>query len=158
MLFRSIIRAQSLIVDRRQPFLTNGYSVGFELVRGDARRRITLLPQKLSRQSPRRLSAASRLNQEVEHLAFVINRPLPNGSRSYDAGRDPVRFLGHDSALAISFFVEVGALQKLNPQTRHVEAAYLEALDAARDLIHENTRRVYSRAGKGVYLLAAADF
>ena len=83
---------------------------------------------------------------------------FPNGSRSYDAGRDLIRFWGHDSALEISFFVEVGALQKLSPQTRNVEAAYLEAFDAARDLIHETARKVYSRAGKGAYLLAAADF
>ncbi len=33
-----------------------------------------LLPQ-LSEQSPHRLSAASRLNQEVEHLAFLADRP-----------------------------------------------------------------------------------
>ena len=83
---------------------------------------------------------------------------FPNGSRSYDARRNLVRFWGHDGALEISFFVEVSALHKLNPQTSNPEAGYLEAFDAARDRIHETARKVYSRAHKGAYLLAAADF
>jgi hypothetical protein len=83
---------------------------------------------------------------------------FPNGSRSYDARRNLIRFWGYDSALEISFFVEVSALYKLNPQTRNVEAGYLEAFDAARDRIHETARKAYSRARKGAYLLAAADF
>jgi len=83
---------------------------------------------------------------------------FPNGSRSYDARRNLVRFWGYDSALEISFFVEASALCKLKPQTRTVEAGYLEAFDAARDRIHETARKVYSRARKGAYVLAAADF
>jgi hypothetical protein len=83
---------------------------------------------------------------------------FPNGSRSYDARRNLVRFWGYDSALEISFFVDVSALFKLNPQTRNVEAGYLETFDAARDRIHESARKVYSRAHEGAYLLAAADF
>jgi hypothetical protein len=83
---------------------------------------------------------------------------FPNGSRSYDARRNLVRFWGYDSALEISFFVEVSALHKLNSRTSHAEAGYLEAFDAARDRIHETARKVYSRDRKGAYLLAAADF
>ena len=83
---------------------------------------------------------------------------FPNGSRCYDARRNLVCFWGYDSALEISFFVEVSALCKLIPQMRNVEAGYLEAFDAARDRIHETARKVYSRARKGAYLLAAADF
>ena len=83
---------------------------------------------------------------------------FPNGSRSYDARRDLVRFWGYDSALEIAFFVEVGALHKLSPQTTGMEVGCLEAFDAARDRIHETARKVYSRAHKGAYLLAAADF
>ncbi len=62
-------------MNRRQPFLTNGDSVGFELVGGDVRRRITLLLQQLSQQSPRRLSAASWLDKEVQNFTFVVDRP-----------------------------------------------------------------------------------
>ena len=83
---------------------------------------------------------------------------FPNGSRSYDARRNLVRFWGYDRALEISFFVEVGALHKLNPQTRNAEAGYLETFDSARDRIHETARKIYSRARKGAHLLAAADF
>lgn len=83
---------------------------------------------------------------------------FPNGSRSYDERRRLIRFWGHDSALEISFFVEVAALYKLSPPTQDLEAGFLEAFDAARDRIHAAARRVYSRAGKDAYLLAAADF
>ncbi len=83
---------------------------------------------------------------------------FPNESRSYDARKNLVRFWGYDSALEISFFIEVGALYKLHPQTRNVEEAYLEAFDAARDQIYETARKIYSRARKDAYLLAAADF
>jgi hypothetical protein len=83
---------------------------------------------------------------------------FPNESRSFDARRNLVRFWGYDSALEISFFVEAGALCKLNPKTRTGEAGYLDAFDAARDRIHETARKAYSRARKGTYLLAAADF
>ncbi|MDH3472734.1 MAG: DUF1488 domain-containing protein [Rhodospirillales bacterium] len=83
---------------------------------------------------------------------------FPNESRSYDARRNLVRFWGYDSALEISFFVEVGALHKLSPQTMGMDVGYLEAFDTARDRIHETARKVYSRAHKGAYLLAAADF
>ena len=55
--------------------IADGDSVGFQLVRGDALRREALLLQQLSEQSPRRLSAASWLDQEVEHLAFIVDRP-----------------------------------------------------------------------------------
>ena len=83
---------------------------------------------------------------------------FPNGSRSYDAKRNLIRFWGYDSALEIPFFVEVSALYKLIPQTRSAEAGYLEAFDAARARIHDTARKVYSRANKDAYLLAAADF
>lgn len=83
---------------------------------------------------------------------------FPNESRIYDAKRNLIRFWGYDSALEISFFMDVSALYKLNPQMRSVEAGYLEAFDAARDRIHEIARKVYSRAPQDAYLLAAADF
>ncbi len=62
-------------MDRAKPLFADGDGIGFELVRGDALRRKTLLLKQLSQQSPRRSSAASALDQEVEHFPFVINRP-----------------------------------------------------------------------------------
>jgi len=83
---------------------------------------------------------------------------FPNRIRSYDARKSLIRFWGYDGTLEISFFVEVSALNKLNPQMKNVEAGYLEAFDAARDRIHEIARKVYSRNRQGAYLLAAVDF
>ncbi len=83
---------------------------------------------------------------------------FPNRSRSYEERRNLVRFWGYDTALEISFFVEVSALFKLYPQTKNEEAGYLEAFDTARDRIHEAARKVYSKTRQGAYILAAADF
>ena len=58
-----------------QPLLADGDGIRFELVRGDALRRKALLLQQLSQQFPRRSSAASSLDQEVEHLPFIVDRP-----------------------------------------------------------------------------------
>lgn len=44
---------------------------------GDPLRREALLLQEFSQRSPRRSSAASALNQEVKHLAFVVDCPPP---------------------------------------------------------------------------------
>lgn len=83
---------------------------------------------------------------------------FPNESRCYDERRHLVRFWGYDSALEISFFVDVGALYKLNPQIKNAEAGYLEAFDAAREQIHDAARKAYSRSRRDVCLLEAADF
>ena len=83
---------------------------------------------------------------------------FPNESRSYDARRGLVRFSGYDGALEISFFVEAGALRKLNPRTRTGEAGCLETFDAARERVHEVARKLHSRTREAAYLLAAADF
>ena len=83
---------------------------------------------------------------------------FPNASRSYDEARNLVRFWGYDSALEICFFLEVGALLKLMPETKSPDADCLEAFDAAREQIFDAARRVYSRRRPGPYLLSAADF
>lgn len=83
---------------------------------------------------------------------------FPNESRSYDARKNRIRFWGYDSALEISFFIEIGVLHKLAPPKGNAEDGYLEAFDAARERIYEVARKVYSRNGRGAYLLAAADF
>src|SRR3546814_13680382 len=70
---------------------------------------------------------------------------FPNLSRSYDARRDLVRFWGYDSALEVAFFVETSALCKLRPETGKLEAAYLDAFDAAREQILAVAPKVYSQ-------------
>src|SRR3546814_18341761 len=82
---------------------------------------------------------------------------FPNLSRSYDARRDLVRFWGYDSALEVAFFVETSALCKLRPETGKLEAAYLDAFDAAREQILDYAHQVYSQARPGPFLLAEAE-
>ena len=62
-------------MERGMPLFADSDRVRFELVRGDALRRKALLLQQFSKQSPRRSSAASSLDQEVEHLALLVDRP-----------------------------------------------------------------------------------
>jgi len=62
-------------VNSGKSLFADGDRVGFEFVRGDALRRKTLLLEQLSQQSPRRLSAASWLDQEFQNFTFVVDRP-----------------------------------------------------------------------------------
>ncbi len=88
---------------------------------------------------------------------------FPNASRSFDERRNLVRFWGYDSALEVCFFIEVGALHKLLPQTQRMDAEWmgadcLDAFDSARERILEAACKVYSRRRPGPYLLGAEDF
>jgi hypothetical protein len=85
---------------------------------------------------------------------------FPNGSRSYDARRNLVRFWGHDRAMEVAFLVEVDAFCTLSPRATDAEAVCLEAFDGARERIHASARKAYarSRERKDAYVLSAADF
>ena len=59
---------------------------------------------------------------------------FPNHSRSYDQTRRAVRFWGHDSALEATFFIDEGALRRIQPDARPDEPGFLNAFEAgARD-------------------------
>jgi hypothetical protein len=83
---------------------------------------------------------------------------FPNQNRSYDAKHRCVRFWGHDEALEVSFLVAEDALTRIDRTTSHTEAGFLVTFDRNRDRICTAARKVYSRRGKGFYMLAAADF
>ncbi|MEM7173203.1 MAG: DUF1488 domain-containing protein [Pseudomonadota bacterium] len=83
---------------------------------------------------------------------------FPNLSRRFDPSRRLIQFWGYDSAMEVSFFVDVSALFELHPCIRKVESGYLEAFDASREQIHEAARKAYIGAHKGAYLLTASDF
>ena len=83
---------------------------------------------------------------------------FPNHSRSYDQTRRAVRFWGHDSAMEASFFIEEGALRRVQPDVRPDESGYLKAFDSHRDLICAAAARVYVRGSRGSYDLFAANF
>ncbi|WP_426613535.1 DUF1488 domain-containing protein [Bradyrhizobium sp. McL0616] len=83
---------------------------------------------------------------------------FPNHSRSYDRTRHAVRFWGHDSAIEASFFIEEGALQRIQPGAHSNESGFLNAFDSNRDLICAAAARKYVRGSRGSYNLVAADF
>lgn len=83
---------------------------------------------------------------------------FPNHSRSYDRTRRAVRFWGYDSAMEASFFVDEGALRRLQPDTRPDETGFLTAFDSNRDRICAAAAKVYVRGSRGSYYLLAAHF
>jgi hypothetical protein len=83
---------------------------------------------------------------------------FPNHSRSYDQTRHAVRFWGHDSAIEASFFIEEGALKRIEPGAHSDESGFLNAFDSNRDLICAAAARKYVRGSRGSYNLVAADF
>ncbi len=85
---------------------------------------------------------------------------FPNTSRSFEATKNRIRFWGYDSAIEITFFVEVAALMKLCPEVSSTEIDLLDAFDSTVERIHQMASAVYgrSRDRSYVYALAADDF
>jgi hypothetical protein len=83
---------------------------------------------------------------------------FPNHSRSYDRTRQAVRFWGYDTSIEYSFFVTVGALERVEPHLRRDEEGFLSVFDANRDLIFRTAAEVHSRDRKTRYELVGADF
>jgi hypothetical protein len=69
-----------------------------------------------------------------------------------------VRFWGYDSAIEASFFIDEGALKRIQPNANANEAGFLNAFDSNRDLICAAAARVYVRGSRGSYDLVAANF
>jgi hypothetical protein len=83
---------------------------------------------------------------------------FPNHCRSYDRTRRAVRFWGHDSAIEASFFIEEGALKRLQPNGDSNELGFLNAFDSHRDQICAAAAKAYVRGSRGSYNLVAGDF
>jgi hypothetical protein len=83
---------------------------------------------------------------------------FPNHSRSYDRTRRAVCLWGYDTSIEYSFFVTVGALERVEPHLRRDEEGFLGAFDANRDLIFRTAAEVHSRDRKTRYELVGADF
>lgn len=83
---------------------------------------------------------------------------FPNGSRSYDALRNRIRFLGYDGMFEIPFFLEVDALPNAAARSAGSEADILHAFDMARLLVHKVALKAYGRPRKNMYILTAANF
>ncbi|MGN8118726.1 DUF1488 domain-containing protein [Labrys sp. 22185] len=86
---------------------------------------------------------------------------FPNPSRSFDDGRNAVRFFGYDGMFEIRFFVEADALVKLGTMaggSATSEAACLSAFDASRASIYDVAREAYSHDHLNSYTLTVSDF
>ena len=83
---------------------------------------------------------------------------FPNHSRSYDSTRQAVRFWGYDSSMEASFFINVEALMRIQPDTRFDEPSLLSVFDSNRDKICAAAAKLYVRGSRGSYELVAANF
>jgi hypothetical protein len=76
---------------------------------------------------------------------------FPNPSRSYDETTHGVRFWGYDRTFEIEFFIENGALLKINTKTNSDEAGCLHTFDVNLERIHEMAKKLYVRRRKASY-------
>jgi hypothetical protein len=97
------------------------------------------------------------LATELANGKISMTLQFPNHSRSYDRTRQAVRFWGYDTSMEYSFFVTVGALERVEPHLTRDEAGFLGAFDANRDLIFRTAAAVYAQGRKN-YELVGADF
>ena len=87
---------------------------------------------------------------------------FPNPSRSYDATRHSVQFWAYDQTMEVVFFVQTGALLKIDSKSKTDEAGLLETFDVNRDRIHRLASKIYSRRQFGSHVfsftLTSSDF
>lgn len=90
---------------------------------------------------------------------MAMTLAFPNPSRSFDAARNAVLFVGHDGLFEIRFMVEAAAL---SPNGTHATAMsedqYLSAFDEMLGSIQSVAREVYSRHRRNSNTLTVADF
>ncbi|WP_298960350.1 DUF1488 family protein [uncultured Roseibium sp.] len=82
---------------------------------------------------------------------------FPNQSRSYDAGKRSIRFIGHDGVFEVSVFVEVSILQAIAKEEMSSEDQYLEHFDSKRSLMERSASKSYSRRRRATIVLTAAE-
>lgn len=82
---------------------------------------------------------------------------FPNGSRSFDEGRNAVRFVGYDGMFEVPFFLEADALARTG-STEPSEAECLTAFDETCSSIHRVARKAYAHGRHTTYILTADDF
>ena len=84
---------------------------------------------------------------------------FPNPTRSFDPTVNCVRFSGHDSAIEVSFFMEVNALVKIYPELIRLEPEILEAFDTQIGKIHKAATKAYGQTkGRYVCTLSSDSF
>lgn len=87
---------------------------------------------------------------------------FPNPSRSYDPARRGIRFWGYDRTIEVAFFVEEGALAKVEPATATDEAGLLSTFDIHCERFRTVADAVYSQGTRArqafSFTLRATDF
>lgn len=86
---------------------------------------------------------------------------FPNPSRTFDASRNGVRFVGHDGVFEVPFFIEADALVKPSGAAGGIETAQadcLAAFDRLRSAIHDVARKIHNTRRRSSYILNASDF
>jgi hypothetical protein len=82
---------------------------------------------------------------------------FPNQSRSYDSGRQSIRFTGYDGLFEVSVFVDVAILKAATKERLSDEAQYLAVFDRMRTEIEQSTRKTYSRKPRATVVLTTTD-
>ena len=77
---------------------------------------------------------------------------FPNPSRNYDESVHGVRFWGYDQTFEIAFFIEDGALLKINANAKADEVGFLETFDVNLNLIRKLAGKIYSRRRKASHI------
>lgn len=76
---------------------------------------------------------------------------FPNEVRSFDPVKHRILFWGYDSAIEISFFLEIEALRAICSLGDETEAGILAEFDAARERVHEIATKVWQRGSHDRY-------
>ena len=82
---------------------------------------------------------------------------FPNQSRSFDAGKQSIRFSGYDGVFEVSVFVDVEILRAVSKERFSNETQYLAAFDRMRAVIEQSTLKSYSRKPRATVVLTTAD-
>jgi len=80
---------------------------------------------------------------------------FPNQSRSYDPGKQSIRFSGYDGVFEVSVFVDVDLLKTATQERLSDEAQYLAVFDRMRAEIEQSTRKAYARNPRATVVLTA---
>ncbi|PVB62887.1 DUF1488 family protein [Labrenzia sp. 011] len=81
---------------------------------------------------------------------------FPNQSRSFDPGRQSIRFTGYDGVFEISVFVQVDLLRRVTDKPMSDETLCLAAFDGMRKKVEGHVSKAYSRR-RGATLILTAD-
>ena len=83
---------------------------------------------------------------------------FPNAIRSYNSAHNDITFWGHDTALEITFVLELPALQFMRADKSTDEQELIHTFDQNVNLIHATAKRVYEKKKGGFHRLSADDF